>query len=77
VTRQVKTLYYPITGPTGGVYPRPEIHELEEAGGELWNLFLLASTDFQGMDQSIIDLYYQIAGASSLGSFALTLTDYS
>ena len=62
VTRQEPGSYYPITGATGGVFPRLEIRELERAGGEMWNLFLLALTEFQAMDQNVINSYYQIAG---------------
>ena len=62
VTRQGPGSYYAVTGATGGVFPRLEIRELEKAGGEMWNLFLLAFADFQNMNQSIIDSYYQIAG---------------
>lgn len=64
VTRQKPGSYYAITGATGGVFPRLEIRELERAGGEMWNLFLLALTEFQAMDQQIIDSYFQIAGTS-------------
>ncbi|CAI6332791.1 unnamed protein product [Periconia digitata] len=59
--RQGPGSYYPITGATGGVFPRLEIRELEKTG-EMWNLFLLAMTDFQAIDQKVIDSYYQIAG---------------
>lgn len=60
--RQSAGSFYAITGATGGVFPRMEIRDLEKAGGEMWNLFLLAMTDFQAMDQNIIDSWYQIAG---------------
>jgi len=53
--------YYAITGATGGVHPRLEIRELQKTG-EMWNLYLLAMTEFQAMDQNTIDSYYQIAG---------------
>ncbi|KAF2690201.1 Di-copper centre-containing protein [Lentithecium fluviatile CBS 122367] len=62
VTRQVPGSYYAVTGATGGVFPRLEIRELQKKGGEMWNLFLLALAEFQAMDQTIIDSYYQIAG---------------
>jgi tyrosinase len=62
VTRQNAGSYYAITGATGGVFPRLEIRELEKAGGEMWNLFLLAFAEFQAMNQTVIDSYYQIAG---------------
>jgi tyrosinase len=62
--RQVPGSYYPVTGATGGVFPRLEIRELERAGGEMWNLFLLALAEFQAMDQNAIDSYFQIAGVS-------------
>jgi len=62
VTRQKPGSYYAITGTTGGVFPRLEIREFEKAGGEMWNLFLLALTEFQAMDQNLIDSYFQIAG---------------
>jgi tyrosinase len=62
--RQVPGSYYPITGATGGVFARLEIRELERAGGEMWNLFLLALAEFQAMDQNAIDSYFQIAGVS-------------
>ena len=39
-----------------------EIRELENAGGEIWNLFILAFAEFKAMDQTVIDSYYQIAG---------------
>ncbi|PVH98840.1 Di-copper centre-containing protein [Periconia macrospinosa] len=61
VARQGPGSYYPVTGATGGVFPRLEIRDLEQTG-EMWNLFLLALTDFEAMDQTIIDSYYQIAG---------------
>ncbi|KAF2642681.1 Di-copper centre-containing protein [Massarina eburnea CBS 473.64] len=60
--RQGPGSYYAITGATGGVHPRVEIRDLEKAGGEMWNLFLLAMTAFQAMDQGVLDSYYQIAG---------------
>lgn len=60
--RQGPGSYYAITGAKGGVQPRIEIRELEKAGGEMWNLFLLAIAEFKAMDQNIIDSYYQIAG---------------
>jgi tyrosinase len=66
VTRQGPGSYYAITGATGGVFPRLEIRELEKAGGEMWNLFLLAFAEFQAMDQTVIDSYYQIAGKSRI-----------
>ena len=59
--RQAPGSYYAITGATGGVQTRLEIRELEKTG-DLWNLFLLAMTDFQKMDQNQIDSWYQIAG---------------
>lgn len=59
--RQRPGSYYAITGATGGVFPRLEIRELEQAGGETWNLFLLALIEFQAMDQKMIDSYFQIA----------------
>lgn len=62
--RQGPGSYYAITGATGGVYPRVEVRDLEKAGGEPWNLFLLAMTEFQAMDQHVIDSWYQIAGMS-------------
>ncbi|KAF2822336.1 Di-copper centre-containing protein [Ophiobolus disseminans] len=62
VARQNPGSYYAITGATGGVFPRLEIRELQRAGGEMWNLFLLALTEFQAMDQKTIDSYFQIAG---------------
>jgi tyrosinase len=52
---------YRILGAKGGVYPRMELRELEKTG-EMWNLFLLAMTDFQNMDQNTIDSWFQIAG---------------
>lgn len=60
--RQGPGSYYSITGATGGIYPRVEVRDLENAGGEPWNLFLLAMTEFQEIDQHIIDSWYQIAG---------------
>lgn len=60
--RQSIVSHYAITGATGGVYPRVEVRELERAGGESWNLFLLAMAEFQAMDQHVIDSWYQIAG---------------
>jgi tyrosinase len=60
-TRQAPGSYYPITVATGGVHPRMELRELEKTG-EMWNLFLLAMTDFQKMDQNTIDSWFQIAG---------------
>jgi tyrosinase len=66
VTRQAPGSYYSITGATGGVFPRFEIRELERAGGEMWNLFLLALTEFQALDQKLIDSYFQIAGRLSI-----------
>ncbi|KAF2657265.1 Di-copper centre-containing protein, partial [Lophiostoma macrostomum CBS 122681] len=59
--RQGPGSYFAITGATGGVYPRLEIRELQEKG-EMWNLYLLAMTDFQAMNQSDIASWYQIAG---------------
>ena len=59
--RQAPGSYYAITGATGGVHPRLEIRELQK-NTEMFNLFLLALTEFQAMDQSAIDSYYQIAG---------------
>lgn len=64
--RQASTSYYAITGATGGVFPRLEIRELEKNGGEMWNLFLLAMTEFQAMDQNDIDSYFQIAGRTNI-----------
>lgn len=61
VERQAPGSFYAITGATGGVQPRMEIRELEKTG-EMWNLYLLAMTDFQAMDQSTIDSWFQIAG---------------
>ncbi|KAF2123203.1 common central domain of tyrosinase-domain-containing protein [Lophiotrema nucula] len=61
VKRQGPGSYYAITGPTGGVQPRLEIRDLEKTGN-MWNLYLLAMTEFQAMDQSLIDSWYQIAG---------------
>ncbi|KAJ4295586.1 hypothetical protein N0V90_007599 [Kalmusia sp. IMI 367209] len=60
--RQGPGSYYAITGATGGVYPRVEVRDLEKAGGEPWNLFLLSIAEFQAMDQHVIDSWYQIAG---------------
>lgn len=60
--RQGPGSYYAITGATGGVHPRIEVRDLEKTGGEPWNLFLLAMTEFQAMDQHVIDSWYQIAG---------------
>lgn len=60
--RQGPGSYYAITGAEGGIQPRLEIREMEEAGGEMWNLFLLAIAEFKAMDQDVIDSYYQIAG---------------
>lgn len=62
VSRQKPGSHYPITGASGGVFPRLEIRDLEKAGGEMWNLFLLAMAEFQAMDQNVIDSYFQIAG---------------
>ena len=59
--RQVPGSYYAITGATGGVHPRLEIRELQK-NGEMWNLFLLALSEFEGLNQNDIDSYYQIAG---------------
>lgn len=59
--RQGPGSYFAITGPTGGVQPRLEIRDLEKTG-EMWNLYLLAMTEFQAMDQHDIASYYQIAG---------------
>jgi tyrosinase len=64
IKRQGPGSYYAITGATGGVYPRLEVRDLEKAGGEPWNLFLLAMTEFQAIDQHVIDSWYQIAGMS-------------
>ncbi|KAF2733977.1 Di-copper centre-containing protein [Polyplosphaeria fusca] len=52
---------YVFTGATGGVQPRLEIRDLQKTG-EMWNLYLLAMTDFQAMDQSKVDSWFQIAG---------------
>lgn len=60
--RQAPGSYYAITGAQGGVQPRLEIRQLQKAGGEMWNLFLLALIEFEAMDQKQIDSYYQIAG---------------
>ncbi|CAI6323107.1 unnamed protein product [Periconia digitata] len=62
VKRQGPGSYYAITGAKGGVQPRVEIRDLEKAGGEMWNLFLLALAEFKAIDQNVIDSYYQIAG---------------
>ena len=59
--RQAPNSFYPITGPTGGVHPRLEIRELQKVT-EMWNLFLLALGEFEAMDQTKIDSYYQISG---------------
>jgi tyrosinase len=61
--RQSPGSFYAITGATGGVQPRLEIRELQK-NSEMWNLYLLAMTEFQAMDQDVIDSYYQIAGES-------------
>lgn len=53
--------YYAITGARDGVFPRLEVRELAK-NADMWNLFLLALTDFQAIDQNQIDSYYQIAG---------------
>ena len=53
--RQGPGSYYAITGALGGVYTRMEVRDLERDGGEPWNLFLLAMTEFQAMDQHGID----------------------
>ncbi|KAH7132594.1 hypothetical protein B0J11DRAFT_601212 [Dendryphion nanum] len=59
--RQAPGSYYAIRGPVGGVHPRLEIRELQKTG-DMWNLFLLALTEFEAMNQNEIDSYYQIAG---------------
>lgn len=61
VERQAPGSYYAITGATGGVHQRLEIRELQK-NGEMFNLFLLALTEFQAIDQNQIDSYFQIAG---------------
>ena len=53
--------YYAITGAKDGVFPRLEVRELAK-NADMWNLFLLALTDFQAIDQNQIDSYYQIGG---------------
>lgn len=63
--RQAPGSYYPITGPSGGIHPRLEIRQLQQTG-EMWNLFLLALQEFQAIDQTEIDSYYQIAGGFHL-----------
>jgi tyrosinase len=60
--RQAPGSYYAITGASGGIHPRVEVRDLEKAGGVPWNLFLLAMTEFQALDQHVIDSWYQIAG---------------
>jgi tyrosinase len=57
--------YYAITGARDGVFPRLEVRELEK-NADMWNLFILALTDFQAIDQKQIDSYYQIAGSFQL-----------
>lgn len=69
--RQRPGSYYPVPVATGGVHPRLEIRELEKVGGEMWNLFLLALAEFQAMNQTIIDSYFQIAGRQAYGSSGL------
>ncbi|KAJ4298888.1 hypothetical protein N0V90_004131 [Kalmusia sp. IMI 367209] len=59
-TRQGTGSYYAITGPTGGVHSRLEIRELQHMG-PMWNIFLLALVEFEAIDQSETDSYYQIA----------------
>jgi tyrosinase len=68
--RQGLGSYFAITGATGGVYPRLEIRELQKEG-EMWNLYLLAMTEFQAMDQSNIASWYQIAGTLALPLYVL------
>ncbi|OAG12345.1 Di-copper centre-containing protein [Paraphaeosphaeria sporulosa] len=68
--RQGPGSYYAITGATGGIHPRLEVRDLEKAGGEPWNLFLLAMTEFQAIDQHIIDSWYQIAGIHGMPFYA-------
>lgn len=63
-SRQTQGSHYAITGATGGVHPRLEIRELAKTR-EMWNIFLLALTEFEAMDQNKIDSYYQIAGGMS------------
>ena len=59
--RQAAGSYFAITGASGGVYPRLELRDLEKTG-EMWNLYLLAMTNFQAMNQNEIASWYQIAG---------------
>ncbi|KAF2706982.1 Di-copper centre-containing protein [Pleomassaria siparia CBS 279.74] len=53
--------YFPISGAIGGVQPRLELRQLQQTG-EMWNLYLLAMTEFQAMDQGAIGSWFQIAG---------------
>jgi tyrosinase len=61
IDKRQSLVTYAITGAIGGVNPRLEIRDLQKTG-EMWNLYLLAMTEFQAMDQSKIDSYYQIGG---------------
>ncbi|KAF1964516.1 Di-copper centre-containing protein [Bimuria novae-zelandiae CBS 107.79] len=68
--RQSAGSYYAIKGASGGIHPRVEVRDLENAGGEPWNLFLLAMREFQAMDQHVIDSWYQIAGIHGMPRYA-------
>lgn len=53
---------FQITGATGGVYPRLDIHTLLNKYPDQWNLYILAMTAFQAANQSDMFSYYQLAG---------------
>lgn len=79
LARQGPGSYHAITGPTGGVQPRMEIRDLE-ATGDMWNIFVLALTEFEAADQHDIASYYQIAGMyaeHTVYSILMTVFRYS
>jgi tyrosinase len=54
--------YLSVVGVQGtGVQPRQEIRDLEK-DADMWNMYLLALSRFQAMDQREKISYYQIAG---------------
>jgi tyrosinase len=52
-----------------GVQPRREIRDLEK-DAELWNMYMLALSRFQAMDQREKISYYQVAGTHIYHSYS-------
>lgn len=61
--------YWSVVGvQTGEIHPRLEIRMLERDHPDQWNLFLLALSHFQAMDQNDKLSYFQLAGTSNASS---------